>query len=53
MPYYFGEPEIYPEWYLSVGAGKKLDPHETSLAVQWLELHLPMRGPKFDPWSWS
>lgn len=52
-PYYFGEPEIYPEWYLSVGAGKKLDPHGTSLAVQWLELHLPMRGHKFDPWSWS
>lgn len=48
-PHYFGGPEIYPEWHLSVGAGKKLDPHGTSLAVQWLELHLPMRGHKFDP----
>lgn len=25
-PSYFGEPEIYAEWYFSVGTGKKLDP---------------------------
>ena len=24
---------------------------QTSLVVQWLRLHLPMQGRRFDPWS--
>lgn len=30
---YFGGPEIYPKWYFSVGAGKKLDPKSLCIRV--------------------
>ena len=31
-------------WLLRIRLG-------TSLVAQWLRIHLPMKGPVFDPWS--